>query len=956
MSSTVCGPRLLISVIVTLLLVGTSIPAAANPPAPTAETNRHGTVGWDTFRHLDRLAEIGRDARSLQFSSFDRTDGNNDGFEGTYSCLRESDDGCVIADHEGAGEVTSIWFTRDGGDLSNTGMITIELDGEVVVKAPLQDLVDGKEGAPFVYPLVANADQSSGGVYVKVPMPYRSSMVITTEHNPLFYHVNYREFADADGIETFDPTDEALDVIETLRAAGTADPKPAQPNSRTIDQVAKIAPKTSAVLAESSTPGALTGFKIRIPQLAVTPVDRTRTTPKKPAPSGLDPRKARWIRQDPRTAEQTSETHRSDQILTGARLRITFDGTQTVDAPLGEFFGSGLGVYSVHSLMFGVDPKTKTLTAWWLMPYASSAKIEIYNGSELEIRGATSSVMISDNTAWKDRLESGQVGHFRATSNRERTDFGRDHLFLETSGTGRVVGVSQTVEGQIPTGNMRNYLEGDERLFVDGSASPDWHGTGTEDFYEGGWYFNRGVFSAPLTGNPAHELSGGGCEYDCTGLYRLLLADGVDFDSSIRFGIEHGPGNDADSIQGSTTYWYGQPTGTLEWTDHLDVGDPGSERDHDYTSVDPGRIITTTSSFEGIDGPAEPVTLDGRATSGEVAFTLDVAADSQGVTLRRISDQTESYQSATVTIDGQPAGVWRQPLGNDDHQWLDDFFQLPEELTAGKERLKITLTPTADAPAWHAAAYQSLSRTAAAPDTEDPAGVGDLAAESDESTTITLGWKPVTDDVYAPRYEVHASLTPGFTPSEDTMIGTARAGGFVHSGLDVRQTWHYRVRAVDAAGHAGVFSDEVSATTGDTLRIEAESLFDDATATAPLQVQGNCCGVNWSGGAQLWFTPTSADQTVTMTFDLATAGSYSLTGVQTLAQDYGINVLTLDGDQLGDPFDAYHAPEVVISDPIDYGTRQLAAGKHTLVLTVTGKNADSTSFMAGLDYLQLELH
>ncbi len=145
---------------------GTAPTAAATPgsapqSAPKSEPVRHGAVGWDTYRQLDRLAEIGGDSRALQFSSFDRTDGNNDGFDGAHSCLRETGDGCVIAEHQGAGEIASIWFTRDGGDVTNTGKITIELDGETVVDASLQKVVDGELGAPFVYPLVANADQSS---------------------------------------------------------------------------------------------------------------------------------------------------------------------------------------------------------------------------------------------------------------------------------------------------------------------------------------------------------------------------------------------------------------------------------------------------------------------------------------------------------------------------------------------------------------------------------------------------------------------------------------------------------------------------------------------------------------------------------------------------------------------------------------------------------------------------
>jgi hypothetical protein len=94
-------------------------------------------------------------------------------------------------------------FTRDEGDVTRTGNIEIELDGRTVLDARLQDVVDGELGAPFAYPLVANADQSSGGVYINVPMRYRESMRVTTTSNPFFYHVTYREFADAEGVETF---------------------------------------------------------------------------------------------------------------------------------------------------------------------------------------------------------------------------------------------------------------------------------------------------------------------------------------------------------------------------------------------------------------------------------------------------------------------------------------------------------------------------------------------------------------------------------------------------------------------------------------------------------------------------------------------------------------------------------------------------------------------------------
>src|SRR5690625_4572 len=130
--------------------VHSSAAVAAAPEQPTnpaqAESDK-GLVGWDAYRHLDQLPKLTSGVGTQQFASFDRTGGNDDGFEGTYSCLRQNDAGCVIAEDTGAGEVQSIWFTRDNGDVTATGNIVIELDGEVVLDAPLQDVVDGERGA-----------------------------------------------------------------------------------------------------------------------------------------------------------------------------------------------------------------------------------------------------------------------------------------------------------------------------------------------------------------------------------------------------------------------------------------------------------------------------------------------------------------------------------------------------------------------------------------------------------------------------------------------------------------------------------------------------------------------------------------------------------------------------------------------------------------------------------------
>ena len=644
----------------------------------------------------------------------------------------------------------------------------------------------------------------------------------------------------------------------------------------------------------------------------------------------------------------------SDDVLRNTRIRITFDGHRTVDAPLGEFFGSGLGEYDVKALMTAMSTADDGwYSSWWPMPFADTAKVELVNGSSHAITAGESKVTVEKSTDVGPGLSrEGSLGYFHATSRRADTTPGSDWLFLDAHGQGKYLGATHTMEGRIPSGNQRDYLEGDERVYEDGNSSPEMHGTGTEDFYESGWYFNRGPFTNPFNGNTAHEIGAYGCQYDCTGTYRLLLAEAVPFSSSLRFGIEHGPADNEPAVYGSTAYWYGRDTYAQRTSDVLDVGDTASEQAHGYRSTDPGAATTLTSTFEG-DDDTVPVTDDLRATGAPVTFDLSVSKQNRGVTLRRRSDQSSAYQAAQVRVNGTDAGVWREPLGNTTHRWLEDTYQLPASLTAGHDKLAITLVPQAGAPAWSAARYTALSEVAPFSDTRSPSQVTGLTAKGGRTNTVELSWQPASDDVGVDHYEVYGSQTPNFALGPDTLLGTTRSPGFTHTdGLN--ETWYYRVRAVDGAGNAGAVSDQVTATTGSVLDIEAESLLPPVETTATVNSQGNCCGITWSGDAQLWFQPHSAPNHVTVAFDVPKTGTYDLSVVQTLAPDYGINTLAIDGATIGAPFDAFDPNRVSIQS-VGYGTHALTAGRHTLTLTVTGKNASSRGFLAGLDVLELEL-
>src|SRR5699024_5248237 len=150
---------------------------------------------------------------------------------------------------------------------------------------------------------------------------------------------------------------------------------------------------------------------------------------------------------------------------------------------------------------------------------------------------------------------------------------GVDWTFLDQAGIGRFVGVNHTMIGHIEEGNIRNYLEGDERVFVDGSRSPQIHGTGSAEFYPGAWYFTPNEFSTPLNGAPAMQTGILDCPNQCDAAYRLMIAESVSFGSGIEFGIEHGPLANEPGLYGSTAFWYGhQDVSSLRVTDRIDVG------------------------------------------------------------------------------------------------------------------------------------------------------------------------------------------------------------------------------------------------------------------------------------------------------------------------------------------------------------------------------------------------
>jgi hypothetical protein len=251
----------------------------------------------------------------------------------------------------------------------------------------------------------------------------------------------------------------------------------------------------------------------------------------------------------------------------------------------------------------------------------------------------------------------------------------------------------------------RWYLEGDERFYVDDNQSPVYHGTGTEDFYNGAWYFQNDVYNQPMSGNPTHTADS---SYDKTACYRFFLQDAIAFRNHIRAGIEHGGTNDADVEVWTLAYYYHKPNLRTTITDTLDVGNSASESSHSYVINTPTFSGTRTYTYEG-DFDDVGITDDARAFKGYSQFRLTINSANAGVILRRRIDQSVKNQKARVYVDGALAGTWYKAGGNISHNYRDEEFMIPASFTSGKSQILVKVEFVSSDNDWNEFRYLAYS-------------------------------------------------------------------------------------------------------------------------------------------------------------------------------------------------------------------------------------------------------
>ena len=250
-------------------------------------------------------------------------------------------------------------------------------------------------------------------------------------------------------------------------------------------------------------------------------------------------------------------------------LRAWWDGESapSIESPIGDFFGLGLGeYYTYQSALLAVAPM-KALNAYFKMPFASAARMTVTNEGTIRTDNLYFAVdyvtmaqlpgdlgrfhaqyrQAAPCKAWTDQW----TNEYSPAINEKKNLSGEgNYVFLEATGRGHFVGVTHAV-----LQNQDQWFgEGDDMIFIDGDAMPTINGTGTEDYYNGAWDFGGKEFAnlhqgAPYIVDP-ERIGGRYC------LYRWHTESPIPFEKSIRVTMEHGHANHRADNFYSTAFWY----------------------------------------------------------------------------------------------------------------------------------------------------------------------------------------------------------------------------------------------------------------------------------------------------------------------------------------------------------------------------------------------------------------
>lgn len=470
-----------------------------------------------------------------QFSSYDRNSVSPDSLgwwanaDFTQFIREEQNKGrreFVLLDAAGPGAVVRWWMTFSGPD-AFTGTIRIYIDENPVpaVEGDVLEIVSGNLLAiePLASSVSPLTEREHRGHNLYLPIPYGKHCKITYECDAvkieenkrtpsIYYNICYREYDKNVEVESFTP--------DVLKRAEPAITQTAEKLLASFEPLAAAQEKAGKLAASESLDLEISGSGLAISEIAV-----------------------------------KLNAADMNQALRSTVLVVSFDETQTVWVPAGEFFGTG---YQLHpsKTWFTQVKNDGRMEARWLMPFKNSTKIQLINlGSQpvdVELKVGTENYKWSSKSmyfgaSWhehnqiatsKDDAKTGDEWHFDM-----------NYVTLQGQGVyvGDAVNVFNTVDGW--------WGEGDEKIFVDGEKFPSSIGTGSEDYYGYAWCRPE-VFSHPFIAQPAGY---GSFHPGMSVNMRYRSLDAIPFQTEINSNIEMWHWVKTRVNYAQSAFWYAKP-------------------------------------------------------------------------------------------------------------------------------------------------------------------------------------------------------------------------------------------------------------------------------------------------------------------------------------------------------------------------------------------------------------
>lgn len=425
----------------------------------------------------------------------------------------------VLMDHQGAGAIVRTWMPfRNAKNPNTNSIIKIYLDGasEPILEGNALGLLNGTGLFPF--PLAHKSLRSAVSFF---PIPYANGCKITVTERPFFYQFTYREYEEGTSMKTFtkedfyQAEDQIKQVCETL-----------------------LAPKNA------------TGGEI---------VKLNETLAAKEEKSVVLPRGTSALR----SLSLSLGSYTDSMVTRSVILKMEFDGQQTVWCPVGDFFGSGIGLHPFQG-WYRTVAEDGTLSCRWVMPYQESARIAVLNLGDKPVDIQLEAVV--GDWDWDENSLYFHVA-WRGAYPVPTRPFS-DWNYVTLKGRGVYVGDALTIMNPVE----RWWGEGDEKIWVDGEDFPSIFGTGTEDYYGYSW----GGMSTDFYEHPFHaqprcyvynklnrktrvgEKNTKGYSTET----RTRSLDVMPFGSSLQLDMEVWSWTDCDMAYGVGVYWYGDATTT----------------------------------------------------------------------------------------------------------------------------------------------------------------------------------------------------------------------------------------------------------------------------------------------------------------------------------------------------------------------------------------------------------